>query len=211
MAKELSCADCSVYRCNNEKTGAFPAFCVSERIPEEVRNASIAEYEDPQNRSIMNAAAEVEFTGYGNWTRVREIMEFANRMGYKRLGIATCIGLLKETHILAEILRSNGFEVFGIACKSGMVPKVDVGIDPKCNGQGRYICNPILQAKMLKEERTEFNIVMGLCVGHDSLFYKYSEAPVTTLVAKDRVTGHNPVAALNTAWFYNQNLYGEEK
>ncbi|MBR3053995.1 MAG: DUF1847 domain-containing protein, partial [Firmicutes bacterium] len=35
-----------------------------------------------------------------------------------------------------------------------------------------------------------------LCVGHDSLFYKYSEALVTTLVAKDRVLAHNPCAAL---------------
>lgn len=46
------------------------------------------------------------------------------------------------------------------------------------------------------------NIVMGLCVGHDSLFYKYSEALTTTLVVKDRVTGHNPVAALYTSHSY---------
>jgi uncharacterized metal-binding protein len=48
----------------------------------------------------------------------------------------------------------------------------------------------------------EMNIIMGLCVGHDMLFNKYSEAPVTTLVVKDRVTGHNPVAVL-----YGQNFY----
>ncbi len=46
------------------------------------------------------------------------------------------------------------------------------------------------------------NIIMGLCVGHDMLFNKYSEAPVTTLVVKDRVTGHNPTAVL-----YGQNFY----
>ena len=34
------------------------------------------------------------------------------------------------------------------------------------------------------------------------LFAKYSSAPVTTLVVKDRVTGHNPVAVL-----YGQNFY----
>jgi uncharacterized metal-binding protein len=34
------------------------------------------------------------------------------------------------------------------------------------------------------------------------LFNKYSEAPVTTLVVKDRVTGHNPIAVL-----YGQNFY----
>ena len=37
-------------------------------------------------------------------------------------------------------------------------------------------------------------MLVGLCVGHDSLFIKYSEAPVTTLVTKDRVLAHNPVA-----------------
>jgi len=26
-----------------------------------------------------------------------------------------------------------------------------------------------------KEEKTDFNIIVGLCVGHDSLFIKYSE------------------------------------
>ena len=46
------------------------------------------------------------------------------------------------------------------------------------------------------------NIIVGLCVGHDMLFAKYSDAPVTTLVGKDRVTGHNPAAVL-----YGQNFY----
>ena len=54
----------------------------------------------------------------------------------------------------------------------------------------------------MNAEKTELNIVMGLCVGHDSLFNKYSEALVTTLVVKDRVLGHNPAAAL-----YNANSY----
>jgi uncharacterized metal-binding protein len=69
------------------------------------------------------------------------------------------------------------------------------------------MCNPILQAKTLNEEHTELNVVIGLCVGHDSLFYKYSEAPVTTLVVKDRVLGHNPVAALyQTKAYYSRLL-----
>jgi len=58
------------------------------------------------------------------------------------------------------------------------------------------MCNPIAQAQILNEQLTDFNIVVGLCVGHDSLFFKHSEAPVTVLVAKDRVLGHNPAAAL---------------
>ena len=63
---------------------------------------------------------------------VQEIVEFAKKMGYKKLGIATCVGLIRETKLLTDILRSHGFEVFGIACKAGAVPKVKMGIDRSC-------------------------------------------------------------------------------
>ena len=66
-------------------------------------------------------------------------------------------------------------------------------------GAYEVMCNPIAQAELLNREGTQFNVCLGLCVGHDSLFYKYSKALVTTLVAKDRVTGNNPVAAIYCA------------
>ena len=159
----------------------------------------------------MKTAAEVEFEGYCKWTRVQEIVEFAKRMGFQKIGIATCAGLIRESRILAKILRSHDFDVYSAVCKVGAVPKTDVGIDEKCNAVGKNTCNPITQATLLNEAGTQFNIVMGLCVGHDSLFYKYSEALVTTLVAKDRVTGHNPAAALYTAESYYQKLFAEKE
>ena len=48
-------------------------------------------------------------------------------------------------------------------------------------------------------------------MGHDSLFYKYSEALTTTAVTKDRVLGHNPVAALYTADSYYSKLKKSEE
>jgi uncharacterized metal-binding protein len=54
------------------------------------------------------------------------------------------------------------------------------------------------------------NIIVGLCVGHDMLFAKYSSAPVTTLVVKDRVTGHNPAAVLYGQNFYYKRLQKEK-
>jgi uncharacterized metal-binding protein len=169
----------------------------------------MAAYDEPETLRMMQTAAQVELEGYCRWTRVREIMEFARRMGYTHLGIATCVGLIRESRILAEILRSNGFTVTGIGCKVGAIPKVSMGIDPVCAEIGPNLCNPVLQAALLTEARTELNIVMGLCVGHDSLFYRHSEAPVTTLVTKDRVLGHNPVAALYTAGSYYSSLKGD--
>ena len=150
----------------------------------------------------MVNAANVESEFYGKMTRVQETVEFAKRIGAKKIGIATCMGLLEEAKIFTKILRKNGFEVFGICCKAGAVPKVQIGIDAKCENSGKTMCNPILQAKTLNAEHTDLNVAIGLCVGHDSLFYKYSDALVTTLVAKDRVTGHNPCAVL-----YNINSY----
>jgi uncharacterized metal-binding protein len=51
------------------------------------------------------------------------------------------------------------------------------------------------------------NLVVGLCVGHDMLFTKRSEAPVTTFVVKDRVLAHNPVGAIYSG-YYLEHRFG---
>jgi len=63
-----------------------------------------------------------------------------------------------------------------------------------------------MQANLLNDAETDFNILVGLCVGHDSLFFKYSDAMTTVLIAKDRVLGHNPAAALYTTSTYYARL-----
>ncbi|NLW07300.1 MAG: DUF1847 domain-containing protein, partial [Clostridia bacterium] len=63
-------------------------------------------------------------------------------------------------------------------------------------GNFETMCNPVGQAYLLNEEKTDFNIVVGLCVGHDALFFRYSKAPATVLIVKDRVLAHNPAGAL---------------
>ena len=73
-------------------------------------------------------------------------------------------------------------------------------------GTDEAMCNPIFQANLLNHEKTEFNILLGLCVGHDSLFFKYSEAPTTVLAVKDRVTGHNPLAAIYLSDSYYRKI-----
>jgi uncharacterized metal-binding protein len=68
------------------------------------------------------------------------------------------------------------------------------------------MCNPIYQAKLLNHEKTDFNILLGLCVGHDSLFFKHADAPTTVLAVKDRVTGHNPLAAIYLSEGYYRKM-----
>ena len=93
----------------------------------------------------------------------------------------------------------------------GSIPKEDIGLaqEDKINpGQYEALCNPIGQAYVLNEAGTDLNVVVGLCVGHDSLFFKHSEAPVTVLVAKDRVTWwHNPISILYASHPYYRRIY----
>lgn len=201
-----SCIDCTIGSCNL-KDRPFPGFCTTENMDEAVLKDAMAAYEDPENRKVTIAAAEVEADNYMRMTRLEETIEFAKKIGAKKIGIATCLGLLKESGILAKILRSHGFEVYGAACKAGMQKKTSVGIPERCDVVGENMCNPILQAKLLNKEKTDLNILMGLCVGHDSMFYKYSDALVTTLVAKDRVLAHNPVAAIYQSDKYLTRVY----
>lgn len=200
--KTMSCVDCAVTNCI-EMQGKFPEFCLSAQFKTEEYKEEVKKlYNQDKIQKSMIAAAEVEFEGYGKLTRVEEIMEYARKIGAKKLGIATCVGLIRESRILAKIFRHNGFEVYGVGCKVGCIPKTELGIDKKCEAVGKNTCNPIMQAKLLNEAGTELNVVVGLCAGHDSMFYKYSNALVTTAVTKDRVLGHNPVASLYMADFY---------
>lgn len=206
-----TCVDCGTQNCKI-KTSVYPGFCLTTRLPETDRQWAAERYDEGRNREIMRAAAEVEYEGYGRWTRVQEIMEFARKTGARRIGIANCVGLVNEARIFARILRANGFEVYSVVCKVAGLPKTSMGIPAECETIGAAMCNPILQARLLNEAHTDLNVVIGLCVGHDSLFYKYADACTTTLVTKDRVTGHNPVAVLYTAGsYYKKKLEPGEK
>lgn len=59
---------------------------------------------------------------------------------------------------------------------------------------------------ILNAENVDLAIMLGLCVGHDTLFIKYCQRPVTVLAVKDRVTGHNPLAALYLSSSYYRRL-----
>lgn len=208
---ELRCTDCGTQNCKY-KTRTYPPFCPTEGLDEDDWQWALERYGEGRNHEIMVASAEVEFEGYCRLTRVEEIMEFARKINARRIGIAHCIGLLREARIFARILKANGFEPYTVICKVGGKAKSDIGIPPRCEQIGAAMCNPILQARLLNRAGTDLNVAVGLCVGHDSLFYKYSEAYVTTLVTKDRVTGHNPAAALYTAEsYYRRKLNLTEK
>ncbi len=148
--------------------------------------------------------------------RMLEIIKFSEMMGWKKLGVAFCTGLSDEARRVVEILEKAGFEVCSVRCKCGGIDKTELGVPKEHKIVSLYGdlnrfeagCNPIVQAEVLNSENVDLNIIVGLCIGHDILFTKYSKAPVTTLIVKDRVTGHNPVASLYSG-YHNPRYYNE--
>ena len=200
------CAECTHYECSKKEKGEFPSTCPMK--DDDLMHSSLSEYGKEENKKFYLSCSEIEALGYCQWTRLREIMEFSLMMGYHRLGLAFCRGLRNEARMTSKILHENGFEVISIICKTGGIDKDDIGIKHKVHQcEFEPMCNPIAQARFLEKARTEFNIVLGLCVGHDSLFFKYTNAPVTVLAVKDRVTGHNPLAAVyNSEGYFKSRL-----
>lgn len=179
-----------------------------------ILEAAKARYDDPQIRKLAQAASRIEARGYLRWTRLEETMEYARLIEVKKIGIACCVGLRKEARVVKEIMEENGFEVASVVCKTGCIPKEELGLrdEEKVNpGSVEPMCNPIAQALLLAEENTGLNVLIGLCVGHDSLFIMHSKAPVTVLVAKDRVLAHNPVGAIYQADKYYRRKLREHK
>ena len=217
-----SCALCELERGNricHTETGKSSKGCPTLTRPKVLSKAN-KEYETPAVREFARNASIQEGECYANRhqrpyiiqpskTRIVEICEFSGKMGYKRLGLAFCVGLVKEAKIVENILKCHGFEVASVMCKAGRTSKESIGLTEAqkiFQGRDEAMCNPIYQAKLLNHENSEFNILLGLCVGHDSLFFKYAEAPTTVLAVKDRVTGHNPLAAIYLSESYYRKV-----
>lgn len=217
-----SCAECPFQ--NAEKVciapgGKHPQTCPTVN-QEAVLAAAMAEYAKPEIAAFARNASIQEGEGYADRNRgyasvrplkprILEIAEFARRMGYTRLGLIFCAGLVREGKRVGAFYREKGFEVVSAICKVGQVPKEKIGLkDEEKITAGRHesICNPIAQAMLMNSAKTQLNILVGLCVGHDSLVFKYSEAPCTVLAAKDRLFGHNPLAAVYTLDSYYRYL-----
>lgn len=206
---EFKCSFCGEKSCCSEDKMNLPEYCpmlMEEELIEKSQNLYLGKKD---LHSLALASARIESEGYCRWTRIEETINLAKRMKIKRIGIAHCEGFMKEARIVHQIFESHGFEVCSVCCKVGRLDKEKLGLkdDEKIRpGQFESACNPILQAKLLEKAGCEMNIVMGLCVGHDSLFFMHSKVPTTVLVVKDRVLGHNPVAALYTNHTYYRHL-----
>ena len=218
------CAECPIAsnkRICSVNDGVGPNYCSTKNYVDVLAKAD-EKYKDKQYAEFAKQASIQESECYEQLPdkpgifrpkkpRIVEIYEFCHKMGYKRLGLAFCDGLRSEAAIVESIFKDQGFEVVSVICKVGGRDKELIGvshknkINPELDGH-ESMCNPIGQAEILNNEKTEFNIVLGLCVGHDSMFLKNSEAMCTILAVKDRVTGHNPLSPIYTSGSYYEYI-----
>ena len=203
----MKCGKCGVFACYTGDINKAPDFCPM-KTKGDVIDKALKKYDEFYE--IASNSASVEADGYLKWSRVEETVEFAKRCGFKRIGIAFCIGLRKEVRTLIDVFERNGVEVFSVVCKTGSISKDDIGFKKINPNRFEVMCNPIAQAMLLNEANTDLNIIFGLCVGHDSLFIMHSKAPVTCLVAKDRVLAHNPIGAIYCSHHYYRKIFGNK-
>ena len=203
------CAICHQLGCKKGDLTKTMTCCPSKNEAVQAKAAEL--YKEEENHLIALTAGKVEAEGYGRLCRMEEIVLFCKRAGYKKIGLVFCMGLPKEAETVNRILTHHGFDVVSVICKNGAMPKSSVGMTDADTLSGcaqEVMCNPIGQALLMNEQKTDFNGLLGLCVGHDTLAIKYMEAPCTVLAVKDRVTGHNPLAAIYMAnGYYNKRFF----
>lgn len=209
--KKLSCSECSVRNCFR-RDKSYPGFCITQAFPDAADQTRELYRSDGIDAKIARAAAEVEGEYYGRLTRLEETIRFAQKIGAKKLGIASCVGLLDEASVYAKIVRTAGIEPRTVICKVGAIDKTEIGLPNElkiCPGCNESCCNPVLQAEVLNAWGADLNVVFGLCVGHEAIFSRHSQAPVIAFMVKDRVLGHNPIQAIYTSHFYYKRVLSE--
>jgi uncharacterized metal-binding protein len=229
MSKDYfgSCAKCNVKpKICMQADGKYPQFCSTKLYSKVIKKAMDELKKDDiklfaKMASIQEAECYIHRDKKSDYKfptkpRIQEIIEFAKKMKYSRIGLAFCGGLLKEAGIVSKVLENNGFEVISVICKVGGIEKKYLGLNNqqkvKIDSEYESFCNPIAQAMILNEANTDFNIMLGLCVGHDSLFLRYINSMTTIFAVKDRLFGHNPLVAIYLSHsYYNRYLSPDYK
>ena len=163
MNEEIECAKCTKRVCDTKHFDQGPSNCPTKTKRDIIQRA-LVEYNKPEVKEFARQASIQEFECYMNLPegrtprnpRVEEVAQFAKKMGYKKLGVAFCVGLMNEAKVLTRILENRGFDVVSVCCKAGAIPKETIGIteEQKIKGPGTWesMCSPITQAEILNSE-----------------------------------------------------------
>ena len=206
------CANCLVAYCQRVpletiKKDTLPEFCPMKTSEETIKKV-IERYGKDDVKRIYVPATITEKEAYERVRgvrmavrpRIKELIEFGKLIHANKIGMAFCAGMRDEAKRIMEFLEKSGFSVASVLCKCGGIDKTRLHVEKeyKIDDPLKFEagCNPVLQAQLLNDAKTDINVIVGLCLGHDMLFAMNSKASVTTLIVKDRLLGHNPVIAL---------------
>lgn len=199
MNNELpQCAKCPPKLCVMGPSDNGPDYCAMRTDPDIFDEARVITSK-PEIQKMFQGVATTWKDSKLSKDRIEEVMIYARNMGFKRLGLAFCIGLSDQAEVVSAVFEKGGFEVVSACCMTGGFSSDDVGLaeEHKVFREGRQPqCNPVGQALIMNKYKTDLNVLLGLCVGDDAIFIKHSEAPVTILAVKDRINAHNPLAAI---------------
>jgi len=179
---KLNCLDCSSKSCRKNGADCFG-----------LKEKSLEVYGEGNNLStVKNSSTLVDGGRAGTLSRFQELVEFCTLQGYQQIGLAYCFGLEPLAEEVRRKMTSAGLSILPARCSMGGVGEKDINPEKDTNPVS---CNPAGQAHFLNE-RADFVIEMGLCLGHDVLFHQELKVPFTVLIVKDRVYGHNPVQGI---------------
>ncbi len=145
---DFACSQCSAvwqkrgetncWSRNPDAPAARPATCPTEGHRDVIDESFDVYAGDTEDAAMARTAAKVEGMCYqpvpgsdavnARWTRVEDTIAFAKLMGYGKIGIATCIGLLDESNKLSAILKAQGFSPISVCCKTGSIDKIKLGL-----------------------------------------------------------------------------------
>ena len=183
----------------------IPSYCQAGHYLEEIEKANKA-YAKSDVVDIYSAACVVGKKNDGYRPRIEEALDFAGQMKFSRVGFAACVAFGRELDVIRRLFEQAGIEVFSAGCQIGRSSATDRGLPHLEAYPDNSTCNPIAQAEILNKAQTQLNYIVGLCMGHDILFTRYSRAPVSTLIVKDRLMGNNPAAAIY-GWHARRSLF----
>jgi len=156
---------------------------------------------------LLDTSMDIAFEEERTLCRLAELVYFCLGMKYRRLGVAYCVDLEEPAEILTALLR-RFFQVVPVCCKvDGLtVSDTAMGFGDRAHEQPPKMiaCNPLVQAAVLNAARTDFNVLVGLCMGVDSVFSEASKAPVTTIFVKDKSLANNPIGAIYSEHYLRQ-------
>jgi uncharacterized metal-binding protein/predicted Fe-Mo cluster-binding NifX family protein len=194
-----------------DRHGVEPVDCVACRDHKCMRGercklampAGAAPAIDPEIDRMSEASLDISSEKERTLCRLSELIYFCLEMRYRRIGLAYCVDLLEPAETLTRVLR-RFFTVYPVCCKVGGFADSDP-LGEKGQRPARQVaCNPRGQAEVLNHVGTDVNVLVGLCMGADCIFARFSEAPVTTLFVKDKSLANNPIGAVYSDYYLKE-------